>query len=109
MRQLLTAERILQVVTILLSVFMILYLVTYVANARTRADCQMHIKAVLIESIAASRQANEIESTAMDNLLNSLLAPGEKDTPALLRTYQEQRFEAQRLRANSPRLPDPVC
>lgn len=109
MRQLLTAERILQIISILLSAFMIIYLITYVQAARVRADCQMHIKAVLIESVEAGRQANQIESIAMDNLLNNLLAPGEKDTRALLKTYQEQRFEAQRLRANSPQLPDPVC
>lgn len=110
MKNLLTPERILHSVSIILSIFLIFYLVTYVSNARVRADCQMQIKAVLIDSVAVERRANSIEAQAMDNLLNSLLSPSpQDDRRALLLKYQEQRFEAQRLRANSPRLPDPIC
>lgn len=108
MKRFFTAEHVLQFISITCSVFLIVYLLVYVQQARERVDCQVQVNQALITSVSASRSANEIETTAMDELLVGLLSTGDPDVRSLLRTYQEKRAEATHLRVNNP-LPDPRC
>lgn len=108
MRKFLTAEHVLQTISIACSVFLIIYLLVYVTQARERIDCQTKVNQALITSVSASRQANSIETEAMDELLVGILSTSDPDVRSLLRTYQEKRAQANHLRVNNP-LPNPRC
>jgi hypothetical protein len=100
-------ERVLQVLSVATTAFLIVYLLVYVAGASERVDCQQAVDQALITSVEASREADILEGKAMDDLLAGLLGPA-ADSRDLLRTYQQRRGEATALRVNNP-LPDPTC
>lgn len=106
-RQWFTTERLGQVLQLVLTIFLAIYLVLFVGGQRVRLDCQDRVNASLIESLNATREAAYIERTAMQTLVQGLLTPNPK-VAELLKTYQDSVTRAAVVRVDNP-LPDPNC
>lgn len=104
----LTIERSLQGLQVIMVVFLMFYLLSYVAHQRAVSDCQTNTNAALITSVSAARDAARIESNGMNALVDGLLTGPHPDARALLKTYQEARAQADSIRVENP-LPNPAC
>lgn len=107
-KKILSAERTIQLLSLLTSAFLIVYLLTYVSQARQRQDCQEAVNSALISSVEAGREAATIENIAMDDLLHGLLTPPDGDAREILAIYQARRSDATRIRVDNP-YPNPHC
>jgi hypothetical protein len=102
-----TIERSLQALQVLAIVFVMIYLLTYVAHQRAVSDCQTNTNAALITSVSAARDAARIESNGMNTLISGLLSD-HPDARDLLQAYQTARAQADNIRVDNP-LPNPAC
>lgn len=119
---LVTTERLLQALSLALMVFLAVYLIIFVQDARERVECQTGVNDALLTSVAASRDAGSIERAAgrierdaMRSLLHELLDSPNPNSRAALEKYQERLEEADgqlqtadTLRTDNP-LPQPSC
>jgi hypothetical protein len=102
-----TIERSLQGLQVVMVLFLMFYLLTYVAHQRSVSECQTNTNGALITSVSAARDATRIESDGMNTLVGGLLSPN-PDARALLKAYQEARAQADSIRVENP-LPNPAC
>ncbi len=102
-----TIERSLQALQVVMVVFLMFYLLSYVAHQRAVSDCQTNTNAALITSVSAARDAARIESNGMNTLVSGLLSP-HPDARSLLQDYQTARQQADSLRVDNP-LPTGIC
>lgn len=102
-----TIERGLQAFQIAAIIFVIAYLLTYVAGQRQISQCQTNTNAALLTSVSAARDAARIESNGMNTLVSGLLSP-HPDARSLLQDYQTARQQADSIRVDNP-LPSGVC
>lgn len=105
---LLSTERVLQVLSLALMVFLAIYLVVFVQSARKQVECQTRVNAALITSVEAARGAASIERNAMRDLLHELLDSPNPDSRDALAKYQDKLLEADTIRIDNP-LPQPSC
>lgn len=115
-------ERVLQVLSLALMVFLAIYLIVFVQSAREQVECQTRVNDALITSVSASRDAGSIERgaqgierDAMRTLLHELLDTPHPNSRDALATYQQRLEDADvqlraagQIRIDNP-LPQPSC
>jgi hypothetical protein len=105
------ADQWLQYLVLLMTAFMIVYMVTYVQNERVRSDCREAVDRALIESITARGGATEIREDALDRLVDGLLDTPTGDAASrrkMLEDFRDARRHASEIRTDNP-LPSPTC
>lgn len=104
------ADQWLQYLTLAMSAFLIVYLVTYVSAERQRNDCREAVDRALITSVNERGRATAKEGQALDALVDGLLAaPGSPgQSQRLLSQFREARREAATIRTDNP-IPSPTC
>src|SRR4051812_46250850 len=96
-----------QALNVLVSIFLIVFLVTYVSDQRARSECQGRVNAAIIDSLTARQQAGAIADRAFDNLLSGLRTHA-STVDALIADTQAARAQAAAIRTDNP-YPDPNC
>jgi len=96
-----------QALNVVLSVFLVVFLVTYVSGQRETTECQGHVNAAIIESLKARGTATAISDRAFDDLLSGLRSPG-ANVDGLIRATQAARAQAAAIRTDNP-YPNPNC
>jgi hypothetical protein len=92
---------------IALSVFLVVYLLTFVSDQRHRSECQGRVNAAIIDSLKARGQATVIADRAFDSLLAGL-RESSPNVDQLIADTQAARAQAAAIRTDNP-YPDPNC